>query len=117
MKKKTSALAIVVAVIFSIILFPFIFVSGIGTGVVFSLGSIVAPDREEDLYQSFADRGGIDWVYELFLNEMEESMDADSLGIEMDATDLMPRSQMETIVYDVYHAIMKGQIMMRLRMI
>lgn len=120
MKKKTSALAIVVAVIFSILLFPFIFISGISSGVVFSLESVVAPGREEDLYQSFTENGGMDWVYDTLIAGVEEGLSegftvsATELGdvpvdISFDAKELLPRDQVDTIAYDVYHAIIKGE--------
>ena len=111
MKKKPSTLAIIIAVIFSIFLFPFIFIGGLSSGVVFSLESMVAPDREEDLYQSFVDNGGVDWVYDLFLSRVEEGMGSaeEDLGIELEATELFPRAQVETMVYDVYHAVIKGR--------
>lgn len=112
MKKKTSAVAIVVAVIFSIILFPFIFFGGVSSGLVFSLESVVAPNREEDIYQSFVDNGGVDWVYDLLIEGVEEgladSMDGENIDINLDAKELFPKNQVETIVYEVYHAIIKG---------
>ena len=49
MKNKTSVLAIVIAVIFSIILFPFVLAGGVGAGAVFTVESVIAPDREEEL--------------------------------------------------------------------
>ena len=61
MKKKTSAVAIVVAIIFSIILFPFVLAGGIGASAVFTLESVMAPDREEELYQSFVKNGVYPW--------------------------------------------------------
>ena len=70
MKKKTSALAIVVAVIFSIVLFPFIFAGGAGASAVFTLESVIAPDREEELYQSFVRNGGMDWGYNLVIEAL-----------------------------------------------
>lgn len=113
MKKKTSALAIILAIFCSILLFPLIMISGIGSGLVFSLESVVTPDREEDLYQSFVDNGGMDWVYDLFVSGVEEGMgdglEAEEVDIELDAKELFPRDQVETMVYDVYHAIIKGE--------
>ena len=109
MKKQTSAVAIIVAVIFSILLFPFILVGGLSSGVVFSLESVIAPNREEDLYRSFADKGGMDFVYELVLQGMEEGMGEEAAEFGLKAEDFFPKSQVETIVYDVYHAFIKGE--------
>lgn len=113
MRKKTSAVAIIVAVLCSIILFPFIFVSGLGSGVVFSLESVMAPDREEDLYQSFVEKGGMDWAYDLFIGGVEqgvtEGMGENGLDINLDAKELFPKDKVETIIYNLYHAVIKGK--------
>lgn len=121
MKKKTSALAIVVAVIFSIILFPFIFAGGAGASAVFTLESVIAPDREEELYQSFVRNGGMDWGYNLVIEALDEGLKeglAESLPedmgdgaalLELDAKEILPRQQAETMVSDIYHAIVQGK--------
>lgn len=121
MKKKTSALAIIVAVIFSIILFPFVLAGGLGASVVFTLESVIAPDREEDLYQSFVKNGGIDWGYDLVIEAFEEGLTEgiegnlpESMGnansiIELDAREILPKQQAEKIFSDLYHAIIVGK--------
>ena len=120
MKKKTSALAIVVAVLFSIILFPFVLAGGLGSGVVFTLESVIAPDREEELYQSFVGNGGLDWGYDLIIEEADKALAdglagmlpegmGDGASIELSATEILPKEQAEKIVSDVYHAIVQGK--------
>ncbi len=120
MKKKTSALAIVVAVIFSIILFPFVLAGGAAASGVFTLESVIAPDREEELYQSFVRNGGLDWGYNLIIEEADKALAdglaemlpegmGDGTGIELSAAEILPKEQAETIVSDVYHAIIKGK--------
>jgi len=121
MKKETSAVAIVVAVIFSIILFPFILAGGAGASAVFTLESVIAPDREEDLYQSFVRNGGMDWGYNLVIEALDEGLKeglAESLPegmgdgaelLELDAKEILPRQQAETMVSDIYHAIVQGK--------
>ena len=121
MKKKTSALAIVVAVIFSIILFPFVLAGGAAASGVFTLESVIAPDREEELYQSFVRNGGMDWGYNLVIDGLEEGL-AEALAgglpegmgdgsalLDLDAKEILPKQQAETIVSDVYHAIIQGK--------
>ena len=120
MKKKTSAVAIVVAVLFSIILFPFIIAGGVGASAVFTLESVLAPDREEELYQSFVRNGGMDWGYDLIAEGLEqglkegldgsmpEDMGAGELLSDLKAEDILPKQQAETILSDVYHAIVQG---------
>ena len=113
MKKKTSTAAIILAVIFSILLFPMIFIGGIASGVVFSLESALLPDRNEDLYHSFEESGGMDWIYDLLISSVEEGL-SENVGnsspeVEISATELFPRDQVETIVSDVYHKIMNGE--------
>ena len=121
MKKKTSAVAIVVAVIFSIILFPFIFAGGAGASAVFTLESVIAPDREEDLYQSFVRNGGMDWGYNLVVEALDEGLKEalaeglpEGMGdgaalLELDVKEILPRQQAETMVSDIYHAIVQGK--------
>lgn len=121
MKKKPSALAIVVAVIFSIMLFPLIFIGGISSGLVFSMESVLAPDREEEIYQSFVKNGGTDWVYDLFITgvdeglsealngSMPEDLGGEAINIDLDAKELFTREQVDTIVDDIYHALIKGK--------
>jgi len=121
MKKKTSALAIVVAVIFSIVLFPFIFAGGAGASAIFTLESVIAPDREEELYQSFVRNGGMDWGYNLVIEALDEGLKEGLAGglpegmgdgaalLELDAKEILPKQQAETIVSDIYHAIVQGK--------
>ena len=121
MKKKTSALAIVVAVIFSIILFPFVLAGGAAASGVFTLESVIAPDREEELYQSFVRNGGMDWGYNLVIDGLEEGLEEALAGglpegmgdgaalLDLDAKEILPKQQAETIVSDVYHAIIQGK--------
>ena len=121
MKKKISAIAIVVAVIFSIILFPFILAGGAGASVVFTLESVIAPDREEELYQSFVRNGGMDWGYNLIIEGLEQGLEEglaegmpEGMGdgealLELDAKEIFPRQQAETMVSDIYHAIVQGK--------
>lgn len=121
MKKKTSALAIVLAVFFSILLFPLIFISSIGSSLIFSMESVIAPNREEELYQSFVKNGGTDWVYDLFVNGVEEGLSealngsmpedlgGESINIDLDARELFTKEQVYTVVDDIYHALIKGK--------
>ena len=52
-----------------------IFIGGIASGVVFSLESALLPDRNEDLYHSFEESGGMDWIYEeLDIRSLEEQI-------------------------------------------
>ena len=105
MKQKTSTAAIVVAIIFSIILFPLIAVGSLSSGVIFSVEELIKPNREEELYRSFADNGGVDFVYELLLEEA--GAEVEELGVTPE--EFFPKTQIETIVYDVYHSIIKGE--------
>ena len=121
MKKKTSALAIIIAVIFSIILFPFVFAGGVGAGAVFTLESVIAPDREEELYQSFVRNGGVDWGYDLVIDMLEEGLAEGLAGgmpegmgdtavlKELDAKEILPKQQAETLLSDIYHAVLQGK--------
>lgn len=121
MKKKTSIVAIIVAVMFSIILFPVILAGGVGASVVFTLESVLAPDREEELYQSFVKNGGIDWGYDFVIEALEESLNegiqenlpegmsskGSVMGVEI--REFLPKEQAEDIFCELYHAIIKGK--------
>ena len=121
MRKKTSALAIVIAVIFSIILFPFVLAGGAGASAVFTLESVIAPDREEELYQAFVRNGGIDWGYDLIVDALDEVLEESFAGglpegmgdgaalMDLDAKEILPKQQAETMISDIYHAIVQGK--------
>lgn len=108
MKKETSTLAIAVAVLFSILLFPLIFFSSFASGAVYSAESLLKPEREEDLYRSFVDNGGADWVYGLLITGCEEGLE-ETIGLGEKAEDLFPKDWVDTMLYDVYHAFIKGE--------
>ena len=105
MKKKTSTVAIVVAVIFSILLFPLILLGGLSSGLVFSAESLLSPGREEELYQTFVDHKGIDFIHELMI--AEAGAEVAEFGI--DPEEFFPREQIESVVYDVYHGFLRGE--------
>ena len=109
MNKKTSTVAILVAVIFSIILFPLIAVGGLTSGLIFSAEELLKPDREEELYQSFVENGGVDWVYDLVLTGFEEGAGEDVAELGVKADEFITREWTEDVVYDVYHAFIKGE--------
>ncbi len=109
MKKKTSEVAIVVAVIFSIILFPLIAAGGLASGLVFSVENMLHPDREEELYQCFVDNGGVDYVYDLVLTGFEEGAGESAAEFGVDAEEFITKDWTEAMVYDVYHAFVKAE--------
>lgn len=120
MKKKTSVVAIIVAVIFSIILFPFVLAGGAGASAIFTLESVIAPDREEEIYQAFVRNGGVDWGYDLLTEGLEkalaeglaeglpEGMGDGAVLTDLDAKEILPKQQAEAMVSDIYHAIVQG---------
>ena len=105
MKKQTSAVAIIVAVIFSIVLFPFIVVTGISSGVIFSMESVFQQNREEEIYQSFVKSGGEEYIYELLLEGAESEIGE----FDVDPEEFFPREQVNTMIDDIYHALLKGE--------
>ena len=120
MKKKTSAVAIAVAVIFSIILFPFVLAGGAAASGIFTLESVIAPDREEELYQSFVRNGGMDWGYNLLIEKADKALGegladmlpegmGDGSSMEISTKEILPKEQAETMVSDIYHAIVQGK--------
>ena len=108
MKKKPSAVAIVIAVIMSIILFIPIVGSGLVSGTVFSVGSLLQPGREEEIYQSFEANGGVDFIYDILITEMGEKMEF-AEGISIKTEELLPQKDVADIVDGMYHAFLKGE--------
>lgn len=109
MEKKPSVVAIAVAVVFSIILFPLILVTGIGAGGMFSAASLLQPERTDDIYQSFVDNGGVDSIYELLLEGMEEGAGEDMKELDFSFEEFFPKEQIETMVHDFYYAFVQGK--------
>lgn len=105
MKKKTSVLAIIISVLCSILLFPLILFGGISSGTVFSMASLLQQNREEELYQSFINNGGIDFVYDLWMDEAGEEVERFAVEFQ----ELFPKDQVENMFYDIYHALIKGE--------
>ena len=106
MKKKPSVAAIIIAVILSILLFPLIAVSGLVSGGIFSVESLLSPGREEEIYQTFVEHGGMDYVYDLLVQGAEGELQ--ETGI--DPEEFFPKQQVEDIVYEVYHGLLQGKI-------
>ena len=109
MKKKTSAVAIVVAVIFSIFLFPMIVAGSLVSGAIFSAEEILLPEREEDIYRSFTENGGVDWVHDLVLDGFEEGAGEEAAELGLKAEEFFTKDWVENMVYEVYHAFINGE--------
>ena len=109
MKKKPSAVAIVIAVIMSIILFLPIVVSGVVAGSIFSAQSILQPGREHELYQSFEKNGGVDYIYDFLIDEVGEEMEFME-GISINFREFCSKEDVEEIVKGIYEAFFKGEL-------
>lgn len=108
MKKQTSVVAIVIAVIMSILLFPLILGTGVASGAIFSVSSALKPEREQELYDAFEENGGIDWIYEIFLEETGETVEmSEDLSVNM--RELFPKEDVSALVKEIYQAFIKGE--------
>lgn len=108
MNKKTSAVAIVIAVIMSIVLFLPIVISGLASGTIFSVQAVLQPGREDDLYRSFEDNGGIDYIYDVFLEETGEELEF-TKGVSVNVKEFFPKKDVATIVKGLYYAFLEGE--------
>lgn len=109
MKKKTSVFAIIIAIFFSILLFPFILVCGSGSAVVFSLESVVRPGREEEIYETFVNHGGIDILYDVFTDEVEKQEETELFLFDLEVESLFPKEQFAGMIGEIYHAVLKEE--------
>ena len=114
--KKRGPIAIVLAVLFSILLFPFIYAFGLCSGAIMATSSWFEPGRKEEVYQNFVADDGIDWLYEVIDGAIEEGvMEAsgsmeDVAGLEQIFENLITRDDVETIVKDVYDTVLSGEV-------
>ncbi len=108
MKKQTSVVAIVIAVVMSILLFPLILGTGIASGAIFSAESVVQPGREQELYDAFVENGGVDWIYDLFLEETGETMKIDG-DLTINMREMFPKEDIGTLIKEIYQSFMKGE--------
>ena len=108
MKKQPSVVAIVIAVIMSIVLFPLIFGTGIASGAVFSAESMMQEGREWELYDAFTEHGGEDWVYELLLSETGETIEIEQ-EVSVSIRELFPKEDVSTLMKELYEALIKGE--------
>ena len=108
MNKKPGAVAIIIAVIMSIVLFLPIVISGLVSGTIFSVQSVLQPGREDDIYRSFENNGGIDFIYDIFLEETGEEMEF-AEGISVNMKEFVPKKDVATIVEGMYYAFLKGE--------
>ena len=75
--KKRGPVAIVIAVLVSILLFPFIYAGGLCTGALMATGSLFKPVRKTEIYHNFVADHGIDWIYEAIDGAIAEKLMAD----------------------------------------
>lgn len=108
MNKKPGFVAIFVAVLMSIILFLPIVGSGLVSGVCFSVQSMLQPDREMDLYRSFEKNGGVDFIYDILLDETGEEMTFTE-DISVNTRELFPKEDVAEIMEGIYQAFFKGE--------
>lgn len=109
MKKKTSTFAIVMAIFFSIFLFPIILLCGCGAGIIFSVESVMEQGREEELYEAFVTHDGMDALYDIFMEEVEQQDGVELFLSGMEKEQFFPREQFAKMADDIYHAVLRGE--------
>ncbi len=108
MSKKPGAVAIIIAVLVSIILFPLIVATGLASGAVFSAATIIEPGRENEIFDKFMAEGGLDTFYEELITETGASFEGME-GVDIDAKELLPKADVEKIVGEMFRALMSEQ--------
>ncbi len=108
MNKKPGAAAVIVAVLVSILLFPFILVTGFGSGAVFSAAAVIEPGREDQIFDTFLAEGGLDGVYDEIINEAGSTFsDLEQFGISLE--EFLPKSDLEYMLRGMFEALMSEQ--------
>ena len=113
--KKRSVVGIIITIIFSIILFPIIWASGLAAGAIQAVSSVVKEERKEEIYEVFTENGGMEWVYGMVEKKISESVNNISLeGLPENANEIfegiITKSDVEAIVDEFYHTAVKGEI-------
>ncbi|MBP3610069.1 MAG: hypothetical protein J6J42_07030 [Lachnospiraceae bacterium] len=108
MKKQTNVVAIVIAVIMSVLLFPMIVGTGMASGAIFSAESLLQPGREMELYDAFAEHGGIDWIYEMLLEETGESIEIEE-DLSVQVRELFPKEDISLVIKEIYQSVLEGE--------
>ncbi len=105
MKKKTNPIAILFAILVSIVLFPFVIATGFATGAVFGSETLLLPERNEQLFDTVVTDEVVDYIYAELEAAMGESMtDMEGITVEMDK--FFSKEQVRTMLHDMYTAIL-----------
>lgn len=109
--KKANSVEIVIAVIMSILLIPFLLLLVFGGGTTLALSNVFQENREEELFAEFEREGGIHFLYDEVERRLEES--EQELGLpegEKLLEEVISYEDVSSVSYGIYSALLSGEI-------
>ena len=109
--KKRSVVGIIISVIMSILLVPFLWVFEISGTAMMTVSSVVKEERKEEVLSTFVENKGIDWVYGM-IKPMIDEMIAEYAAQyeEFDAEGLLTVEDVERIATEFYGKAVNGEV-------
>ena len=109
--KKRSVLGIIISIIMSIILVPFIWVFGISGTSLMTVSSVVKEERKDEIFDVFMENEGGVWIHGM-IEPMIQEMVAEYAGQYegFDTTGLLTVEDVERIATEFYAKAVNGEI-------
>lgn len=109
--KKRSVVGIIISVIMSILLVPFLWVFEISGTAMMTVSSVVKEERKEEVLSTFVENEGIDWVYGMIKPMIDEMIAEYAAQYEgFDAEGLLTVEDVERIATEFYGKAVNGEV-------
>jgi len=109
--KKRSVVGIIISVIMSILLVPFLWAFEISGTALMTVSSVVKEERKEEIFSTFVENKGIDWVYGMIKPMMDEMIAEYTAQYEgFDAEGLLTAEDVERIATEFYEKAVNGEV-------
>ena len=109
--KKRSVLGIIISIIMSIILVPFIWVFGISGTSLMTVSSVVKEERKDEIFDVFMENDGAEWLYDMVKPMLDEVIAEYASQYEgFDAEGLLTVEDVEKIATEFYAKAANGEI-------
>lgn len=109
--KKRSVLGIIISIIMSIILVPFIWVFGISGTSLMTVSSVVKEERKDEIFDVFMENDGAEWLYDMVKPMLDEVIAEYASQYEgFDAEGLLTVEDVEKIATEFYTKAANGEI-------
>lgn len=109
--KKRSVLGIIISVILSIILVPFIWVFGISGTTLMTVSSVVKEERKDEIFETFMENKGGEWIYSMvkpMVDEMVAEYAAQYEGFHTEG--ILTVEDIERIAEEFYKKAVNGEV-------